>query len=85
MDVRWVDISDDPGPDSDRGYVERNAIALLSNAGRSPVDVATPEWLGGSCPRPLVRGSGLWNQIHVTEDYDSDFLDRFADIVAGGE
>ncbi|MDS0299770.1 hypothetical protein NDI76_13555 [Halogeometricum sp. S1BR25-6] len=27
----WVDVDDEPGPDSDRAYLERNLIALLSN------------------------------------------------------
>lgn len=29
----WVDVPDEPGPESDRAYLERNAIALLSNYG----------------------------------------------------
>jgi hypothetical protein len=81
MEVAWVDIPDDAGPDSERGYVERNTIALLSNAARSPVDPPTVDWLGNSCPRRLVRGSGLWNQNHVTEAYDPGFLDRFASLI----
>src|SRR6056297_3257375 len=27
----WVDVDDEPSPESDRGYIERNAIALTSN------------------------------------------------------
>jgi hypothetical protein len=27
----WIDVDDEPGPTSDRAYIERNAIALVSN------------------------------------------------------
>jgi hypothetical protein len=34
MRFLWLCVDDEPGPDSDRGYIERNAIALLSNFGK---------------------------------------------------
>lgn len=75
MRVLWLPVSDEPGPGSLRGVMERNAIALLSNAGRSPLDAASSTWLGSHCPRELVGASGLWNQNHVGESHDADFLD----------
>ena len=42
MRFLWLDIDDDPGEDSARGYVERNAIALLSNFGKEPIDPPSP-------------------------------------------
>ncbi|MEX2374484.1 MAG: hypothetical protein WD942_02720 [Dehalococcoidia bacterium] len=75
MRVRWLAVEDDSGPGSLRGVIERNAIALLSNAGREAIDRPSDQWLGLHCPRELVRASGLWNQKHVSETYDPAFLD----------
>ncbi len=33
MTLVWLDVDDPLGPSSFRGYLERNAIALLSNYG----------------------------------------------------
>jgi hypothetical protein len=79
----WLDVDDEPGADSDRAYLERNAIALLSNYGRDAVDPRPDEWLGMSCRSEKIRESGLWNVDHVAEEYDPDFLDVLADHVDG--
>jgi len=76
MPFLWLAITDDSGPKSLRGYIERNAIALLSNYNISPVDAPSPQWLGHHCNREKVRNSGIWNQNHVDEDYDPVFLDE---------
>ena len=34
------------GPDSQRGYVERNSIALLNSFIGEPIDPPSPNWLG---------------------------------------
>ena len=81
MPFLWLAVLDAPGPDSLRGYIERNAIALLSNSGKQPLDPPSEDWLGHRCNRPLVRGSGLWNQKHVDEAYDPAFLDTLADLI----
>lgn len=81
MPFLWLAINDEPGPGSLRGYVERNAIALLSNYQKTPIDSSSPKWLGHSCNRDRVRRSGLWNQNHVDEDYDPAFLDTLAALV----
>ena len=77
MQFLWVNIDDKPGPNSLRGVIERNAIALLSNHGRTPLDSPSLRWLGHDSDRPLVRSSGLWNQRHVAETHDPAFLKRF--------
>lgn len=59
MSVVAVPIDDDPGPASLRGYIERNAIALLSNLSRPPLDAPSPAWLGRSSASAEVRGSGV--------------------------
>jgi len=82
MPFLWVAIDDDAGPDSLRGYVERNAIALLSNFERPALDPPSKGWLGHQSDRGRVRASGLWNQNHVDETCASDFLERFEALVA---
>ena len=77
MPFLWIELDDDPGPLSVRGTMERNAIALLSNYGRAPLDSPSARWLGRSSNRSLVRDSGLWNQRHVEEVHDPTFLDLF--------
>ncbi|MCJ7555572.1 MAG: hypothetical protein MUP90_01510 [Gammaproteobacteria bacterium] len=74
MPFLWLAINDEPGPESLRGYIERNAIALLSNYGKHRIDPPSEAWLGNFCERERVRHSGLWNPSHVTETYDPAFL-----------
>jgi hypothetical protein len=80
MSVLWLDIPDEPGPDSDRGYVERNAIALLSTVG-AQTDPPSPNWLGLHSVKSDIRRSGLWNRNHLFDSYDPEFLDRFESLI----
>src|SRR3954471_20035208 len=70
MSFLWLAIDDEPGAKSLRGYIERNAIALLSNFQKEPLDPPSAGWLGHLCNRERVRKSGIWNQNHVEEAYD---------------
>jgi hypothetical protein len=83
MPFLWLAVEDDPGPDSLRGVIERNAIALLSNyhATDNPLDPSSPNWLGRHADREFVRGSGLWNVNHVTETYNPAFLEPLEELV----
>ena len=74
-------MNDQPGPDSVRGYVERNTIALLSNYRKEPLDPPSENWLGHFCNRERVRTSGLWNQNHVDEPYAPAFLDTLERLI----
>lgn len=74
MGLLWVAIDDEPGPHSQRGYIERNSIALLSQVGNT-VDPASAGWLGHHSTAPAICESGLWNVNHVGEAYDPGFLD----------
>ena len=74
MPFLYLDIDDVPSPDSLRGVIERNSIALLSNFQKSPIDPPSQDWRGLRCNREKVRLSGLWNQNHVDEVYDPAFL-----------
>lgn len=71
----WLPIDDEPGPESLRGYIERNVIALTSSLHEPMVDPPSPSWLGLHSGRDKVRRSGLWNQRHVDENYEPLFLD----------
>ena len=76
MSVLWLPILDPPGTDSDRGIVERNSIALLSNFHEGPaLDLHSDAWVGQYCKRNVVRLAGLWNVNHVEQTYDASFLD----------
>jgi len=77
----WVNLDDEPAPDSDRAFVERNVIALLSNRDTDPVDPRPNDWLGRHSRSPEIRASGLWNVNHVDEGYDPAALDRLAEAV----
>lgn len=67
-------VEDDSGPESLRGVIERNSIALLSNFGKPSLDPPSNRWLGTFSGRERVRESGLWNNNHVDENYDPSFL-----------
>ena len=81
MPFVWLIVDDEPGPASMRGKIERNAIALLSNFDKPPLDPPSAQWLGLHCDRGRVRASGLWNQNHVDESYDPAFLDDLERLV----
>lgn len=82
MPFIWLAVQDEAGPQSGRGYIERNAIALLSNYNKAPLDQPSEGWLGNDSDRERVRSSGLWNQNHVDENYDPAFLDRLDRFVS---
>ena len=81
MPFLWLDIGDEPGPESLRAFTEGNAIALLSNQERASLEPASPGWLGHSSDRPRVRGSGLWNQQHVDKTHDPTFLEALEKLI----
>ena len=81
MPLLWLNIPDAPSPQSARGRIERNAIALLSHAHTPAADRPSTNWLGLYADRPRVRKSGLWNNNHVDEDYDAAFLGEMAELV----
>ena len=75
MPFLWLCVPDEPSPNSMRACIERNAIALLSNAQETDViDEASKSWLGNNSEWSLVQDSRLWNNKHVNEDYNPQFL-----------
>ena len=51
MTLVFLPVPDAAGPDSARGVIERNSIALLSNFVEPTADAASPTWLGHHCGR----------------------------------
>jgi hypothetical protein len=84
MPFLWVGVDDEPGPESDRAFIEKHAIALLAGAdGASPIDPPSKGWLGRYSPNRKIRESGLWNLNFVGEPeksiiYNPDFLEVLA-------
>jgi 5'-3' exonuclease len=75
MQVVCLDIRDESSSRSDRAYIERNSIALLSKLG-SRMDPPSSSWLGGWSIHPAIKKSGLWNVNYVDEtERDPAFLD----------
>lgn len=91
MPFLWLAIDDEPGPQSLRGYIERNSIALLSNypyvstpsEGISCIDPPSADWLGRYSHHQALKKSGLWNVKHVDEEHDRDFLDKLGELIHG--
>ncbi|RXJ83430.1 hypothetical protein [Arcobacter cloacae] len=81
MPFLYLSINDEAGPESLRGYIEKNSISLLSNFNKQALDMASLDWLGHKCDRNKVNESNLWNQEHVEKSYDSNFLDKFEKLV----
>lgn len=81
MSLSFLPIPDASGPDSARGLIERNSIALLSSFISPTPDQPSQTWLGHHSGRERVRRSGLWNNNHVDEAHDPDFLNLFEDLV----
>ena len=81
MPFLWFKVDDPASKNSERAYLEKNAITLLSNynclGSPSAIDPPSDMWLGKCCSNEAVRKSGLWNVNHVSEtDVDHDFLNR---------
>lgn len=85
MSVVWLEVGDEASPDSDRTYIERNLIAMLSGP-TGPLDLPSANWLGNWSGRDTIRSSGLWNINHVRERYDPEVLDvleRYVECAEG--
>lgn len=80
--VLCLPVDDEPGPDSGRGIIEKNSIALLSGYVEASMDSPSSEWLGLHSSRVRVRCSGLWNNDHVDEEYDRKFLSLFEKLIS---
>lgn len=84
MQVAWLEVPDEASADSDRGYLERNFISLLTGP-TGPLDLPSSQWLGRWSTREAVANSGLWNVNHVYETYDPAALDVFEQYIEVAE
>lgn len=80
MRVLWLDVNDEPGPSSERAYLERNLIGLLSGDGALH-EPPSSTWLGHHAAPEEIRRSGLWNIDHVGARVDPDALSRLTAAV----
>jgi len=76
MSLLWVEINDEPGRAGQRGYIERNAIALLTTVAARLLDPPSGAWLGHQSTKPVIRTSGLWNIKHVGKPVHPMFLEK---------
>lgn len=85
MPFLWLEVDDEPGPESARGHIERNAIGLISNHNKIETDRAidppSASWLGQWCSKKKIRDSGLWNSDHVNLSHKTEFLDIFTHLI----
>jgi hypothetical protein len=81
----WIDVDDEPSADSDRAYIERNMIGLLSNYQRNAIDPRSDRWLGKHSRSEKIGKSGIWNVNHADESYDPSFLDMAQEVIVKTE
>jgi len=87
MKILWLNIGDKSSANSDRSFIERNSIALLSCFIRK-IDTASKNWLGIVNPHNAISESSMWNVNYVEDDYDPRFLEileRYVNITLGIE
>ena len=76
MPFLWLSVPVQP----DRGYIERNSIALLSCVSGG-AGAPSRSWLGQYAVRAEIRESGLWNVNHVRDRCEPEFLTRLSALV----
>lgn len=85
MQVLWLNIVDKASKYSDRAYLEKNLIAILSSFDYK-LDIASDTWLGNFNINKFIKRSGLWNVNYVDLKYDPRFfeiLDFYVDVTIG--
>jgi hypothetical protein len=80
MPFLWLSVPTRPDGSSDRGMLERNAIALLSTLAGG-VETADLAWLGRHAVAPKVRESSLWNVNHVDDAFEPSTVDLLQSYV----
>lgn len=76
LGVIFIEVDDEASAHSDRAFIEKNAIALLS-ANNFSLENTSSNWLGKHSHKAEIRGSNLWNVNYVESQYDSFFLELF--------
>lgn len=81
MPFLWLGLDSRTGRQDFARFMQKNAIALLSNYGKAPLDESSSTWLGYYCSNPFVKRSGLWNVEYVSERYNPVFMEEFRTLV----
>jgi len=81
MEVLMISFEDNDIEKQALRYIQKNAVALLSNWQKEVLDPPSPDWMGKFCSNVLVRDSGLWNTNGVMQRYDSSFIPKFKKII----
>ncbi len=81
MPFLWLKVDDVPDLNSMRAFIERNAIALLSNYNRDQIDPQSENWLGKYSKNEKVRRSGMWNDDYTDKKHDTLFLDILQNLI----
>jgi hypothetical protein len=85
MYILWLTIPDKSSKTSDRAYIEKNVIALLSSYDYK-LDLSSDSWLGSVNDNKFIRESMLWNINYVDLKYDPrvlEILDFYVDVTLG--
>lgn len=72
--VLFIEIGDEPGKNSLRAIVEKNLIALFTEA-HLGLERAGDHWLGRWSPHDKIRQSGLWNVRGIGDMCDLKVVD----------
>lgn len=85
LGVLWLNVPDEPHANSDRAYIERGVIGLLSRFG-----LLTPNthgnWLGSYSHDWRIAASGIWNLDHIFSFPDPhllDVLEKYVNVTIG--
>jgi hypothetical protein len=76
MPFLWLSVPDR----ADRGYLERNSIALTSWLAEG-IDQPSPRWLGRDAVHTEISQSGLWNVDHIRHRREPGFLDLLGQLI----
>jgi hypothetical protein len=82
MPFLWISTDRSLKPEQLNMFIQRHAIALLSNyRKKTPYDLPSPEWLGRHCPNDAVQLAGLWNDRYIDVRCNPKFLDYLEKLV----
>lgn len=76
LGVIVLEVDDLPSATSDRAFIEKNSIALISSI-NSSFNFSTVDWLGNYSPRDEIIESCLWNINYIDSDYNEAFIKTF--------
>ena len=76
LGVVVLKVDDLPAATSNRAFIEKNAIALISSI-NSSFSFSTVDWLGNYSSKDEIIDSCLWNVDYTDSGYDDTFIKTF--------